>query len=205
MNNQKLFITGIGTGIGKTIVSAIFTDNLKADYWKPVQSGDLDETDSMKVKELVSHEVAIHPEKYQLQLAASPDKSAKAENIEIKLEDFKLPKTTKNLIVEGAGGLFVPLNKNQYIIDLIQKLNFPIVLVTSDYLGCINHTLLSLEALKNRNIELKYFVFNGDFDSDTENSILQYLDDSVAIIRIPSIKNLDKSSIKLISNSIKLY
>ena len=204
MNNQKLFITGIGTGIGKTIVSAIFTENLKADYWKPVQSGDLHETDSMKVKELVSHEVAIHSEQYRLQLAVSPDKSAKAENIEIKLEEFKLPKTTENLIVEGAGGLFVPLNRNQYIIDLIQKLNLPVVLVTSDYLGCINHTLLSLEALKSRNIELKYFVFNGDFDSDTENSILQYLDDSVTVIRIPSIKNLDKSSIKLISNSIKL-
>lgn len=144
---MKLFVTGIGTEVGKTVCSAILTKYFNADYWKPIQSGDLHYSDTMKIKEWVGENVFCHPEIYRLQFAASPHQSALQENVNISVNDFKLPETTKNLIVEGAGGLMVPLSDQEFIIDLIENLNIPVALVVRNYLGCINHTLLSVMAL----------------------------------------------------------
>lgn len=191
---MKLFITGIGTEIGKTVCSAILVQYFKADYWKPVQSGDLHYTDSDKIKNW-SDDTICHPETYRLQLAASPHQSARAENIQIRLDDFKLPETQNTLIVEGAGGLMVPLSDDTFMIDLIEKLKLPSALVVRNYLGCINHTLLSIMALQQRNITLEYLILNGYFPEDTERVILNFITKETKIIKIPEIKSSDKEHI----------
>lgn len=199
---KQLFVKGIGTEVGKTIVSAILTEVLQADYWKPIQSGDLDSSDSLLVKSLTSPELKIHQERYRLQKAASPHQSAK-EDIEINLNDFEFPKTTNFLIVEGAGGLFVPINKEDFMIDLIQQFNLPTVVVATNYLGCINHTLLTIEILKLRNIAIEYFVFNGEFDEDTARVIKNHLPSDISIIIIPKLNSINSSEVKKIAETIK--
>lgn len=172
---KNYFVTGIGTNIGKTIVSAILTEALEADYWKPIQAGDLEHSDSLKVENLITNTKSkIYPETYRLNQPMSPHAAAKLDNITIDLEKIVLPKTTNNLIIEGAGGLMVPLNEKELVIDLIKKLDIEVVLVSQNYLGSINHTLLSLESLKVRNLKVKGIVFNGKPNLETENYILNY-------------------------------
>ncbi|MDM1061830.1 dethiobiotin synthase [Empedobacter falsenii] len=200
---KQLFVTGIGTGVGKTLVSAILTEALQADYWKSIQSGDLDSSDSLLVKSLTSPELKIHQERYRLQKAASPHQSAKEEAIEINLNDFEIPKTTNSLIIEGAGGLFVPINEEDFMIDLIQQFNLPTVVVATNYLGCINHTLLTIEILKLRNITIEYFVFNGEFDEDTSRVIKNHLPSDISIIIIPKLNSINSSEVRNIAETIK--
>lgn len=170
---NPLFITGIGTGIGKTIVSAALVEKLKADYWKPVQSGDLDKSDSLTIKNLISNTATyVHPERYQLSQPFSPHKSAAIDGITIELNSIQLPKTDNRLIVEGAGGLMVPLNDRSLMIDLIKNLNMEVILVSQNYLGSINHTLLSVYALKNYGIGIKGIIFNGIKDIYSKEFIL---------------------------------
>jgi len=172
---MQFFITGIGTEIGKTVVSAILTEYLQADYWKPVQSGDLHWTDTMKVQSLISNTKSVfHPERHRLNAPLSPHASAALDGVQINLSDFTLPQTSNHLIVEGAGGLMVPLNDHEVMLELIQKLNIPVILVSRNYLGSINHTLLSFEALQRRNIPIAGIVFNGDPNPATESFIENY-------------------------------
>ncbi len=194
-DKQNLFVTGIGTGIGKTIVSAVLTEKLKADYWKPVQSGDLDNSDTLKVKSLVSNDRSIfHPETYRLTQPYSPHKSAAIDGIDIKKENFIAPKTNNSLIIEGAGGLMVPLNDNFLIIDLIKQLNVDVILVSQNYLGSINHTLLSAAILKQYGIHIAGIIFNGKTDADSESYILQYT--GIKLIgRLPEFEEVDKAAI----------
>lgn len=169
---KHLFITGIGTDVGKTVISAILTEYLQADYWKPIQSGDLHNSDSMKVKALISNSMSFfHPERYRLNNPLSPHASAEIDGVRISLDDFELPQTDNHLIVEGAGGLFVPINERDTVIDLIERLNIPVVLVSRNYLGSINHTMLSIEALRARNIEIQGIIFNGMSTPATERFI----------------------------------
>jgi dethiobiotin synthetase len=172
---QPIFITGIGTGVGKTIVSAIITEKLKADYWKPIQSGDLDNSDTLKVKSLVSNDVTVfHTESYRLTQPFSPHKSAAIDKVTIDMQNIIIPETENQLVIEGAGGLMVPLNDNFLMIDLIKQLNAKVILVSKNYLGSINHTLLSIQALKNYNIEVMGIVFNGPKDIYSKTYILNY-------------------------------
>lgn len=201
---MKIFITGIGTEVGKTVCSAILAACYQAAYWKPVQSGDLQYTDSMKIGDWAGENITIYPETYRLQLAASPHQSAAAEGLTIRLDDFRLPETSHPLIVEGAGGLMVPLSDNALMIDLIENLNLPVALVVRNYLGCINHTLLSLMALQQRGLYLKYLILNGSFPPDTERIILKHTDERTVIIRIPGIKNPDRASITNIAKKINI-
>lgn len=195
MNHKPLFITGIGTGIGKTIVSAILVESLQADYWKPIQSGDLENSDTMKVRSLVSNTKSVfHPEAYRLTQPYSPHKSAAIDGIIIDPKRIITPATTNRLIIEGAGGLMVPLNNDFLMINLIQQLNAEVVLVVKHYLGSINHTLLSLEALTNRNIPLKAIIFNGDSDKDSEMVIRNYMGDA-GIQTIPDLKEITRAEI----------
>lgn len=175
MPNKTIFITGIGTGIGKTIISAALVEKLKADYWKPVQSGDLDNSDTLKVESLVTNTASVfHPEAYRLTQPFSPHKSAAIDGISIDSDKFVVPETDNTLIIEGAGGLMVPLNDNFLIIDLIKLLNAEVILVSQNYLGSINHTLLSIDALKNRGIPIKGIIFNGLKDIYSKEFILNY-------------------------------
>lgn len=170
---MKLFITGIGTDVGKTMASAILTQALEADYWKPIQAGDLDDSDSHKVQQLISNPVSqIFENSYTLTTAASPHLAAAIDGITIDLHHLKEPKTKNNLVIEGAGGILVPLNEMDCIIDLIQK-DYKVILVSRHYLGSINHTLLTYEALKNRNIQLAGIIFSGDENKASEEIILK--------------------------------
>jgi dethiobiotin synthetase len=169
---RKLFVTGIGTDVGKTIASAILTEALQADYWKPIQAGDLEHSDSNKIKSQISNSKShIFENSYQLNTPASPHYAAELDGITIDLKQIKEPKTSNHLVIEGAGGLLVPLNDTDCIIDLIQN-DYEVILVSRHYLGSINHTLLSLEALKNRNIPCAGIIFSGDENPATESIIL---------------------------------
>lgn len=173
--SESYFITGIGTGIGKTIASAVLTEKLQADYWKPIQSGDLEQSDSLTVKSLLSNPISnIHPEQYRLNHPLSPHLSAKLDGLTIELENFKLPITNNKLIVEGAGGLMVPLNDQHLVLDLIKKINLQVILISQHYLGSINHTLLTINTLKQHNISIKGIIFNGESNIESENYILNY-------------------------------
>jgi dethiobiotin synthetase len=170
---MKLFITGIGTDVGKTITSAIITQALEADYWKPIQAGDLDNSDSHKIKSFVSNsKTQIFQNSYTLNTPASPHLAAKIDGITIDLNQIIEPITKNHLVIEGAGGLLVPLNDTDSIIDLIQK-DYKIILVSRHYLGSINHTLLSFEALKSRNLTLAGIIFSGNENQASEEIILK--------------------------------
>lgn len=173
--SNKYFVTGIGTDVGKTVVSAILVEALKADYWKPIQSGDLHYSDTDKVREMVSNKKSkFHQSIYSFKEPASPHYSAQLENVVIDINKFTLPQTENHLIVEGAGGLLVPLNENDLLIDLIQKIDLEVILVVKNYLGSINHALLSIEALKSRKIPIKGIIFNGENVQASEEYILNY-------------------------------
>lgn len=170
---MKLFITGIGTDVGKTIASAIITQALEADYWKPIQAGDLDNSDSCKIKRYISNnKTTIHENSYQLNTPASPHLAAELDGIKINLKQITEPKTENHLVIEGAGGVLVPLNDDDCVIDLIQK-DYKVIVVSRHYLGSINHTLLTIEALKNRKITVAGIVFSGDENKSTEEIILK--------------------------------
>ncbi len=169
---RKLFVTGIGTDVGKTIAAAILTQALEADYWKPIQAGDLDHSDSIKVLAFLSNVKShIFENSYKLNTPASPHFAAELDGLTIDLKQILEPKTSNHLVIEGAGGLLVPLNDTDCIIDLIQK-DYEVILVSRHYLGSINHTLLSLEALKSKNIPCAGIIFSGDENPATESIIL---------------------------------
>lgn len=169
---MKLFITGIGTDVGKTVASAIVTQALEADYWKPVQAGDLELSDTHKVRDRVSNKKSqFHPNAYALNTPASPHLAAELDGITINLNQIKEPETNNHLVIEGAGGILVPLNNTDCIIDLIRP-DYKVIVVSRHYLGSINHTLLTIEALKSRNIPVAGIIFSGDENQATESIIL---------------------------------
>jgi dethiobiotin synthetase len=173
MSKMSFIIVGIHTGIGKTLCSAILCEALGYDYWKPVQAGDLDNSDSVFIKNHVSNPLCtIHPETYRLKLAASPHFAADTEGVLIEKNKFILPKTANNIIVETAGGIMSPLSKGVLNIDLIKHLNLPVILVSENYLGSINHTLMTVKHLQYQNIPIKGIVFNGEVVESSIDFIL---------------------------------
>ena len=169
---MKLFITGIGTDVGKTVVSAIITQALEADYWKPIQAGDLDTSDTHKIKAYVSNsKTKFFENSYALNTPASPHLAAEIDGVTIDIQKIKEPKTKNHLVIEGAGGIFVPINTTETIVDLIQS-DYKVIVVSRHYLGSINHTLLTIEALQNRNIKIAGIIFNGEKNEATESIIL---------------------------------
>jgi dethiobiotin synthetase len=199
---KKYFITGIGTGVGKTIVSAILTEALKADYWKPIQCGDLENTDSDLLRKLISNDkTRIHPEAYKFKTAASPHYAAASEKVKIDIAKIIVPETKNDLVIEGAGGLLVPLNEENLMIDLVKKLDAEVILVSQNYLGSINHTLLSVEALKSRNIRVKGIVFNGNSQLSSEEYILDHTGIKL-LFSIPHLPEINKEIVRNIANNI---
>jgi len=169
---MKLFITGIGTDVGKTIAATIVTQALKADYWKPIQAGDLQDSDSHKVKKYLSNnKTIIHPNSYALNTPASPHLAAQLDDVTINVWQITEPETNNHLVIEGAGGIYVPLNAEDTIIDLIRP-DYKVIVVSRHYLGSINHTLLTINALQQRNIGIAGIIFNGDAMPSTEDIIL---------------------------------
>jgi dethiobiotin synthetase len=176
---QTIFITGIGTGIGKTVVSAIIAEALQADYWKPIQAGYDDGTDSEWMTSILSNgRSKVYPEVYRLKLPASPHLAAKDEGRIISSEKIFSAYAQhlvpgRRLIIEGAGGLMVPLNEHEMIIDLIRKLNAKVILVSRNYLGSINHSLLTANLCRQKGIRVMGWVFNDQF-MDYEDDIVQW-------------------------------
>jgi dethiobiotin synthetase len=195
MSNKTYFVTGIGTEIGKTVVSAALVEKLQADYWKPVQSGDLDNSDSNKIKNLITNKkTRIFPEGYRLTQPFSPHKSAALDGITIEADKFVMPETSNTLIIEGAGGLMVPLNDRFMMIDLIKQLGAEVILVSKNYLGSINHTLLSIYTLGQYDIPVKGIIFNGPKDIYTKDFILQYT--GIELLgHLPEYEPIDKKAI----------
>lgn len=167
---MQYFVTAIGTDSGKTLISAILTEALSADYWKPIQAGEPADTD--KVKSLVSNNHStFHPEAFRLKTPASPHAAAKAEGVELSVDEIGLVQTENDLVIEGAGGVMVPINDLEFVIDIARQPDTEIVLVADLYLGSINHTLLTVDYLKKNDFKVKGIIFNGDVNEESERII----------------------------------
>lgn len=202
MAKQQIAIVGIGTDVGKTVVSAIITESLQADYWKPIQAGLPKDSDTVKSL-LANTESEILPEKYMLNEAMSPHAAAEIDKIQISLSDLALPQTDKDLVVELAGGLMVPLNNEALNIDLLEKWNIPVVLVINYYLGSINHTLLSIELLSQRGINVIGLVFNGEEVLSTRQ-IIESKTIAPTLLKLNKEELIDISTIKGYANQLNL-
>jgi len=165
------FITGISTDVGKTVVAAIVAEALQADYWKPIQAGELNNSDTHKVKSWMTNEKTVfHPSAYELNTPVSPHAAAEIDGMKISVKAIKRPKTKNNIVIEGAGGVVVPLNDTETVADLI-KTTDRIIVVSQHYLGSINHTLLTIQALKTKKLKVFGIIFNGEENKTTEDII----------------------------------
>jgi len=201
---HAFFVSGIGTDVGKTVVSSVLCELLFANYWKPVQSGELDNTDSMKVERLVSFETfQFFPEQFRLTQPLSPHVSAKLDGVHIEASDFDFPDVTGNLIVEGAGGLMVPINeKGLLYCDLAAEWKLPTILISRHYLGSINHTLMSIETLRSRNIPILGIIYVGDELPMTEDIIFTKTQ-IPTLFHVPIFEKLSKETISTFAMQLR--
>lgn len=173
MSSHQLIVGGSGTGVGKTLVAAILAQALEADYWKPVQAGSLDRTDSDVVRDLVAGSpVRIHPEAFRLTRAMSPHAAAAIDGRRIE-RDRLVPPAAPRLIIELAGGMMSPLRIDFLNVDYAASIGAPLVIVSKHYLGSINHTLLTIHACRSYGIDVAGIVFNGDAAPATEEAIAE--------------------------------
>ncbi len=193
--NSTFFITGIGTDVGKTIVSAILVEALEADYWKPIQAGELNNSDSLSVERLVSNNTTkYHKSTFNLETPMSPHAAARIDGVSIEKNKIKRPSTKNKLVIEGAGGLLVPLNDSETVLDLIKPTD-KVIVVSRHYLGSINHTLLSIETLKQRGLSIFGIIFSGDEHKSTE-SIIEKMTGVHVLGRIDEEPYFDKNVVK---------
>ncbi|WP_027000916.1 dethiobiotin synthase [Eisenibacter elegans] len=191
---MRYFITAIGTDSGKTLCSAILTEALQADYWKPIQSGQPTDTEVMQT--LVSNERTVfHPAVYTFEQPIAPEAAARAVGVTMHLEELLLPDTENHLIIEGAGGVLVPINEQAFVIDIAKRFGCEVILVSNTYLGSINHTLLTIEALRQRDISLRGIIFNGERNLYAEEVILQYAQ-VPCLLQIKKEASVDKDTVK---------
>ena len=192
--SSKIFVTGISTEVGKTLASAILVEALEADYWKPIQAGDLDNSDTHKVKALVTNKNSqFHKNSYAFNTPVSPHTAAKIDGISIVTEKIIPPVTKNTLVIEGAGGLLVPLNNQETILDII-KPSYKVIVVSRHYLGSINHTLLTINTLKSRDLSVA-LLFSGNKNPSTEN-IIETMTGVPIIGRIGEENTFTKSNVK---------
>jgi dethiobiotin synthetase len=206
--NKTFFITGIGTGVGKTLASAILAEALEADYWKPIQAGFDEGTDANTVRTLVSNpQTDVHPELYRLKLPASPHIAAREEGIRIELE--KLARAFHDirshndriLLVEGAGGLLVPLNEQDTMLDLVRTIGAEVILVSRNYLGSINHSLLTARVLQDAGIPVRGWIFSDEFMA-YEDEIASWTGLPV-LGRIPAATTIDRTFVRAQAEQIR--
>lgn len=198
---KRIFVTGISTEVGKTMASAVLVEAMQADYWKPVQAGDLDHTDCDKVRELISNSRSvIHPSAYALNTPMSPHAAAELDGVHIDLNHIVPPDTENHLVIEGAGGLLVPLNNTDTILDLI-KPTYEVVVVSRHYLGSINHTLLTLGTLIDKGIR-PYLLYSGDPHSTTE-AIIESMSKVPVLGRMEEQAAFTGSSVKRLAAALR--
>ncbi|GAB5398681.1 MAG: dethiobiotin synthase [Aureisphaera sp.] len=189
------FITGISTDVGKTVISAILTEALEADYWKPVQAGELDRSDLCKIKRWVANTKSVfHDSAYNLNTPMSPHAAAEIDGVGISIADMLRPNTKNTLVIEGAGGLLVPLNDTETVADLILPSD-RVIVVSRHYLGSINHTLTTIECLKARNLTIEGIIFSGAEHPTTEG-IIEKLGGVPILGRIDEEPYIDRNVIK---------
>jgi dethiobiotin synthetase len=197
---MKIFITGTDTNVGKTLISSWIALHTGFSYFKPIQTGTRDGSDSLEVQKL--SDTKIYPESYAYKEPLSPHLAAKLENDMIDIEKIILPEAS-NLIIEGAGGVLVPINDTYLMVDLIKKLGAPVILVARTTLGTINHTLLSLEALRSRNITILGVIMNGENNIQNSNAIEVYGRTSV-LAKFPRLDSVSMNTLKGIALPQKL-
>lgn len=191
---QGLFITGTDTNVGKTVVAACLVRALAADYWKPVQSGLVISDDTTTVIRLAGVSAdRVHPSVYRLQAPLSPHEAARREGIRIALDRFRLPRSARPVVVEGAGGVLAPLNDCYLMIDLIARLGLPVVLVVRSSLGTINHSLLSLAALRGRGLWVLGIIMNGPPDQTNRVALEKY--SRIPVKELPQVDQLDTTAV----------
>ncbi|GAK92261.1 dethiobiotin synthetase [Nonlabens ulvanivorans] len=199
---NSYFITGISTDVGKTLVAAAITQALEADYWKPIQSGGIEHSDRMEVQRLISNDVTVfHKERYFLETPMSPHEAAAIDGVTIALEEINRPHTENDLVIEGAGGLLVPLNDKHTIIDLIQPTD-KVILVSSGYLGSINHTLLSIEVLKSCGIACAGIIYNKVELSGTIE-IIEKMTGVPTIAHLSHLESLNAQTVATVASSMR--
>ncbi len=199
---MNYFVTAIGTDSGKTLVSSILVEALNADYWKPVQAGM--PTDSDTMRSLISNELSkVHPETHLLKIPASPHAAAKFEHLSIQLDDFVLPETQNDMIIEGAGGVLVPLNEEDFVIDVAVALKTPVILVANLYLGSINHTLLTVDYLQRNDILVKGLIFNGEANPESERIIEKHSGYKV-LLRLPKLGLVNEEVVRYWADELLL-
>lgn len=201
-SNTQVAITGIGTDVGKTVVAAIVAEALGASYWKPIQAGDLTHSDSHKIQALTSDRVRVLPEAVRLSQPMSPHAAAQLDGITIKQTDLALPVVDGNLVVEGAGGLLVPINTNGFLLaDALKMWGLPIIVVSRHYVGSINHTLLTIEAIKQRQLPLVGLVFVGD--SPTSEAFILQQTGVKLLLTIPHVEEINTAFIAKYAEKIR--
>lgn len=199
---MNFFVTGIDTDSGKTLASAILCEFLQADYWKPIQAGLPRDTDT--VQSLISNsKTFFHPEHYLLTMPASPHASAKAEGKKLNISDIEIPFTRNHLIIEGAGGCLVPINEQDFVIDLAATFNCSVILVADLYLGSINHTLLSANLLQQKELNVKGIIFNGQPNPESEKIILHHTKFKKLLHILPE-KTVNQETVKKYAEDLKI-
>lgn len=197
---KRIFVTGISTGVGKTLAAAVLAEALHADYWKPVQAGDLEASDSHTVQQLISNSsTVIHPNAYALKTPMSPHAAAEIDGVRIDPGKISPPETGNTLVIEGAGGLLVPLNERDTILDLIRP-EYRVVVVSRHYLGSINHTLLTLEALRHRG-HAPLLLYSGDPHPSTE-SIIESRTGVPVLGRMDELPKADRAAVKSLADAL---
>ena len=199
---MQYFVTAIGTDSGKTLVSAILTEALSADYWKPVQAGLPADTDT--VKELVSNSTTVfHPEAFRLNTPASPHAAAKIDRVDVTVAGVGSVSTSNDLVMEGAGGLMVPLNDSEFVIDIARQPDTEVVLVSNLYLGSINHTLLTVDYLKKHNFKVKGIIFNGEENEESER-IIELHSGYRVLLHLPKLGMINKNIVRYWADELLL-
>jgi dethiobiotin synthetase len=202
MSQRGVIVAGIGTEVGKTVISAILCEVMGARYWKPIASGSDDgPAESVAVSQLIKNGAQrIFSERYLFRKSLSPHIAAALEGVEVSLDEFSLPVCDVPLVVELAGGIMVPLNDRVTNLDLIKRLGLPVIVVSRHYLGSINHTLLTLFALRAHNVPVLGVVFNGDELPDTER-IISTMGEVTVTGRVPSFEEVSQRSISLFAST----
>ncbi len=203
-NTFKFIICGTDTDVGKTLISTFFVRGLGSYYWKPIQSGTKDGTDSQFVKKIggIKNE-KILKESYIFKTPVSPHWAAEIDNTTISNKLLNIPKIEGSLVIETAGGLMVPITRNFLQIDQIKIWDLPVILVCRSSLGTLNHTLLSIEALKKRDIKILGLVINGKKHLDNPKTLKDFSHLPI-IAEFPLINNISKSKLDILWQDLKI-
>jgi dethiobiotin synthetase len=192
-----LFVTGTDTNVGKTVLSALLVAALDATYWKPIQTGSSEGTDRQAVMRWAElPEERTLPECYCFELPVSPHLAAKHGGVKIRLDRIRKPHLASGgpLIVEGAGGVLVPINDSQTMLDVMKHLAMPVVIASRSALGTINHTLLTVKALRDAGIEIRGVVMIGKENRENERAVEHYGEVPIAG-RIPVLETIDRGAL----------